>query len=175
MWSYGDCIKFCITAFKHIPKIIGGINIINKDTLNELSDAFTCEQKNVSSGIDKIVSGVACNFWINSIIGLLILLFSLGQFSGMFGTILGISAEVVGIGIGVLINSLLIMCMYNHQESWSGIWLKIYVVLVIINVIFSMFGIVGGLFSFSIIGILKIVCNIASLLCFGLVLQGILE
>lgn len=175
MWSYGDCLKFCITAFNHIPKIISGINIINGDTFKELSETFGAEYKDVSSGIDKTIIGVACNFWLNTVISLITLILTIGQFSGILGIILDVGSDILGIGIGLLINALIIMCMYNHQTRWSGIWLKIYMILVFINMVFSIFGIIGGIFSFSLIGILNLASNLISLLCYSLILQGILE
>ena len=86
----------------------------------------------------------------------------------IFSTVLG-SVAIAGI-----INVFIIMCMKNHEHSWGNIWVKIMLIITVINLVSCGISCVSSVFHiFSISGVGTLIANAARFLCYGIVLKGL--
>ena len=167
MWSFSNAINFLFTSIKNFPRIISGIHAYSRDTISEIKELLTyAEPKDMSNGISDILYGSSFGFWASTMVSIL---------SCVLNKFIGVSGTIVGIIIGLLINALILQIMYNHKEGWNPLVTKIFCILVIINITFSAIGILTGILSFSLFGIIKCLGNIISVLAYSLVLKGLLE
>lgn len=167
MWNFSDAINFLFSSITKFPKIINGIHAYSKDTVSELKELFSYnEPRNMNNGIYDILYGSAFGFWGSIFVSVLTCILS--KFSGIVGT-------VVGACIGALINALILQIMYNHKDGWGPLITKIFCVLIILDIVFSLVGVLTGALSFSLLGIINCIGKIISVLAYSLVLKGLLE
>jgi len=167
MWSFSNAINFLFSSIKKFPKIINGINAYSKDTVSEIGELFShSEEINMNGGIEDILYGTSLAWWGSAFVSII---------TGILSGILGLVSSVIGVSLGMLITSFILLIMYNHKDAWSPLITKIYCVLVILNIIFSAIGILTNSLSFSLVGIVSAVGKVISVLGYSLVLRGLLE
>ena len=168
MWSFGEALDFLFSGIKKFPKLIDFINLINKDSISEVVDVIKSDKdKNMSSGINILMTAFSCTYWINMLYSIISMFFSF-HFSKVIGFILSII-------ISTIIYTLLLMIFYNHKEQWSNIPIKIFVILLILGIVVSVISVITGIFSFSILGVLSIIKNILLIVCYLSMIIGIVE
>lgn len=167
MWSFSNAINFLIRSPKKFSKIMNGITAYSKDTLSELQELFSRSGGvDMNSGIEDILYGNALGWWGNIFASMII-----ACFDGIFSAI----GNIIGICIGLLIASLILQIMYNHKDAWNPLFLKLYCIFVIFEIVLDLIFLPGAILSFSLSGIISVVRDIVSILASSLVLKGLLE
>lgn len=167
MWSFSNAISFLFGSITKFSKLINGLSAYSKDTFLEVKELFmNSEPIDMRNGISDMLCGMSLAFWVSVLVNLITCIVT--GFSGLFGTILGVL-------ISGLINAIILQAMYNHREGWGPLVAKIFCVLIILNIVFSILGILTNVFSFSILGIINLIGELLSVLAYSLVLKGLLE
>lgn len=166
MWGFSEANKYFISSIIHCKNIIMGLNVYSKDFFEEINELFSSSgPKSVTNGINDILLGYSISVWVSMFANLI---------SNVLNGSFNLFSSLISCGISYLITMFILQVMYNHRMGWNGLIIKIYCVFILANIVFSIFGLFGNLFSFSLLGVILIIAKIISILCYSLILKGLL-
>ena len=176
MWDFKDGLRCILSGLSGFIHLTDGFAILNKSGVEDIMDTFQRKgSMDMSLGMKDILRGIVMSYWVGIFLSVLstvevMLLTGFGSFISkfIFSTVLG-SVAIAGI-----INIFIIMCMKNHEHSWGNIWVKIMLIITVINLVSCGISCVSSIFQiFSISGIGTLIANAARFLCYGIVLKGL--
>ena len=176
MWRFKDGLRCLLSGLGEILHLTDGLAIMNKSGVEDILDTFQRKgDMDMSLGMKDILRGLVISYWIGILLSVLnsiqvMFLLGFGSFISkfIFSTILW------SVVVGGIINIFIIICMKNHENAWGNIWVKVMLILSVIDIVSAAISCITSLFNLlSLSGVSGFIANIARIFAYGIVIKGL--